>query len=599
MEGEGGELDWRQLVLEAVMVWAVRLGAILIAVVAVSMAWREPSRLWDIDGLVLFGSFGVFCLFCALPARSYRARALGFCGLAFLMGSAGLYTIGLTPGVVMTNAFAVVSAGLFLGQRAMFVCLCLTTGAVLMIGILPAPWHWPSPALAPKLGAFIWLRLLVGYAVLTGTMALLVARVVAKIEHALSATSQALRRLKAAEEERLLAEDALVQTEEALLRSQKLEAVGRLAAGVGHDFNNSLQVVLSWTSLLRGERDPALVQEGLDALEQAALQGSELTQRLLAFGRRDVRAPSPASPARLLEESAKSLRRLLPEDISIELDVAPELPTVLVDSAQLAHVLLNLGVNAKDAMPAGGVLTFGAACVEHSMLPDGLGAQKEAQRWVHLWVRDTGVGMSSETLAHLFEPFFTTKGERGTGLGLATSYAMVQQNGGLIHVRSEEGKGAELGIYLPEHGAPLERAAPSRAARRKRGAVVMVAEDDDNVRESLVRVLGAAGFRVVPSANAASAMELLSRVGGAVDVLCTDGIMPGGGTRQLIDKYRSQSPSGQVIICSGYVQEELLRRELDAGAFAYLPKPFLPSELVDRINTLLSAPAEQQGGERR
>jgi CheY-like chemotaxis protein len=250
-------------------------------------------------------------------------------------------------------------------------------------------------------------------------------------------------------------------------------------------------------------------------------------------------------------------------------------------------------------MPAGGVLTFGAACVEHSMLPDGLGAQKEPRRWVRLWVRDTGVGMSSETLAHIFEPFFTTKGERGTGLGLATSYAMVQQNGGLIHVRSEEGQGAELSIYLAAHGAPIDLAAPSKSARRKRGAVVMVAEDDDDVRESLVRVLGAAGFRVFPSADAASAMELLEHVGGAVDVLCTDGIMPGGGTRQLIDKYRSRSPAGQVIICSGYVQEELLRRELDAGAFAYLPKPFLPSELVDRINTLLSAPAEQQGGERR
>jgi CheY-like chemotaxis protein len=312
-----------------------------------------------------------------------------------------------------------------------------------------------------------------------------------------------------------------------------------------------------------------------------------------------VRAPSATSPARLLAESAKSLRRLLPEDISIELEIAAELPTGLVDAAQLSHVLLNLGVNAKDAMPAGGVLTFGAACIEHDALPEGLGAREGARRWVHVWVRDTGVGMSAETLAHIFEPFFTTKGERGTGLGLATSYAMVHQNGGLIHVRSEEGKGTELGIYLPEHGAPIDAAAPSKPARLERGAVVMVAEDDADVRESLVRVLGAAGFRVFPSADAASAMELLERVGGAVDVLCTDGIMPGGGTRALIDKYRSQSPGGQVILCSGYVQEELLRREIDAGAFAYLPKPFLPSELVDRINTLLSASAEQQRGEGR
>ncbi len=572
------------------MVGAAR--RVLALVVAFSIWELTPSRLIEPGFLAMFGAYPGMLALRYRPALSYPLRAIGFCVLLFMVGSTALYNVGLLPGTLLINVLLVVSACLFLGQRAMLVALALTTLTVVVSSLLGGPGRWPSP---PDTGSILWLRLGAGYCIPCATIALLITHVVSKIEQGLLATSQALHQLSQVERERAVARDALSQTEEALLRSQKLEAVGRLAAGVGHDFNNSLQVVLSWATLLRGERDPRLLEEGLDAVEQAALQGAELTRRLLAFGRRDVRARTISSPGRMLEESAKSLRRLLPEDISIELEIEAELPTLLVDAAQIAHTLLNLGINARDAMPAGGALTLGARCIHRDPLPEALPAASKLARGVELWVRDTGCGMSAEARSHLFEPFFTTKGDRGSGLGLATSYAMVKQNGDSIQVQSEEGKGTTFCLYFPEHGAAMERALPDKPRERAKGAVVMVAEDDEDVRQCLVRALGAAGFRVLESADAASAIAVLEREGGDVDVLCTDGIMPGGGTRRLIDSYLSRRPQGRVIICSGYVQEELLRREIDAGAFGYLPKPFPPSELVERIHLVLSNPRDRAG----
>ena len=282
------------------------------------------------------------------------------------------------------------------------------------------------------------------------------------------------------------------------------------------------------------------------------------------------------------------LRRLLPVDICVVVAPHDSVAQVLVDSAQIAHVLLNLGLNARDAMPQGGRLSISSSPIARQDLPAGFTWPEEPARWVAISVSDTGTGMSSDTLEHLFEPFFTTKGDRGNGLGLATSYALVERNGGFIRAESQLGRGTTFRIYFPEHATGASQATtPSASPRAQRGLCVMVAEDDDNVRSSIVRVLGTAGFRVFESSDAAGAIQLLERVASEVDVLCTDGIMPGGGTRELIDRYLARRPQGKVILCSGYVKEELLRRRIDAGALAYLAKPFSPNELVDRIHGLL------------
>jgi len=587
MEGQGVTAEWREQVLEQTLLWAVRLGALLAAITVLCFARDQPERLHEPAFVLMFGIFGCIVLLRYRPVEPYGRRALVFCWLLWLMGSVALYNVGGLTGPVLCNTFAVVSAGLFLSRRALGVLLAASTLGVVVFGVWNTagyvpPAHLTTGVLALRLGS--------GYVTFTAAIAILVRHVVGQIEHSLGATSEALRRLSVAEQERGRTELVLAETELALQRSQKLEAVGRLAAGVGHDFNNSLQVVLSWSSLLQGERDPAQLEEGLNAIQQAALQGSELTQRLLTFGRHDVRTASSVPVQSLLEDGLRSLRRMLPEDIAIEIERDDRGAHVLVDAAQVAHVLLNLGLNARDAMPAGGELLLRSRYLQRHEMPPGLPWPNEPVSWLELSVADTGVGMSAETLAHLFEPFFTTKGESGNGLGLATSYALVQRNAGFIRAESELGRGSAFHIYFPEHAAATRAVTASPPAPRSpQGRGVMVAEDDESVRSSIVRVLDTAGFRVFESADAASAIELLERVGTQVDVLCTDGIMPGGGTRELIDRYLSRRPEGKVILCSGYVKEELLRRQIDAGALAYLAKPFLPEELVERIHVLLGS----------
>jgi len=585
MGGQGENPEWRELVLEQTLLWASRLGLIICAVVVFATARSQPARLIEPGFLLMFATFACVLLLRYRPALSLRRRATSFCWLLWLLGMSAMYDVGMLPGPLLCGTFAVICAGLFLGRGAMWLLLAVSTVGVVVLGNWNAVGyvvaaHAPIPMVGLRLGT--------GYASLTAGMAILVRHVVAQIEHSLNSTSEALRRLSIAEQARSRTERALAEAEEALQRSQKLEAVGRLAAGVGHDFNNSLQVVLSWSSMLQGEQDPQQLEEGLNAIQKAALQGSELTQRLLTFGRRDVRAPRSVSVRDLVQDGASSLRRMLPEDISVEVAPQGAGAHVLVDAAQISHVLLNLGLNARDAMPQGGRLVLRSNPVAHRELPPGFVWPEEPASWVVLSVSDTGTGMSSDTLSHLFEPFFTTKGERGNGLGLATSYALVQRNGGFIRAESELGRGTSFHIYFPEHapGVPVA-VTPSAAPRAQRGLCVMVAEDDEDVRSSIVRVLDTAGFRVFEASDAAGAIQLLERVGSQVDVLCTDGIMPGGGTRELIERYLSQRPQGKVILCSGYVKEELLRRQIDAGALAYLAKPFPPAELVDRIHALL------------
>ena len=583
--------DWRRGVLAGVMKWTVRFGGVLAVALVATAVLRTPARLVEPRFLFMMASYLGVVVLRYQAALPYRWHAFGFCGLVFCTGASALHDLGVQPGPTLVIAFSVIAARLFAGARAMLAALVLSTAAVVSAGLThPAAVSWVD--LEP-LGALFWVRFGLGFAMPTAAIAVLVAHVVGQIERSLRATAEALRRSIVAEAERESSERALAKAERALLHSQKLEAVGRLAAGVGHDFNNTLQVMLSWASILKEEDNPSTIAEGLDAIERAAMQGRELTRRLLQFGRQDVCTPLQASATQLVSDSAGSLRRLLPEDIAIELDLGAGAPDLLVDPDQLAHVLLNLGVNARDAMPSGGVLRISVSRVAASELPEGSAPPlaaigHEPRDLVCITVRDTGVGMSAEALGHLFEPFYTTKGERSNGLGLATSYSLVRRNGGVIRVESEVGAGTSVQLYFPVQNAVVTPAASAELGPQQIGkGVVMIAEDDSDVRRTMVRALESVGYEVLETADASGAMGLIDQRGADVDVLCTDGIMPGGGTRQLIDHYLACRPGGQVIVCSGYVQEELLRRDLDAGAHAYLPKPFHTSELLDRIRRLL------------
>jgi signal transduction histidine kinase len=267
MGGLGAEPKWREQVLEQTLLWTGRLGIVTSAAIVVAFARSRPERLLEPGFLLMFGTFGCILLLRYRPFASFSLRALSFSWLLWLLGVTSLYNVGMVPGPLLCNTFAVVCAGLFLGRRNMWLLLGASTVGVVLLGSWNAVGDLSAAhGASPLMG----LRLASGYSTLTAAIAILVRHVVAQIEYSLSATSEALRRLSVAEQERLRTERVLAETELALQRSQKLEAVGRLAAGVGHDFNNSLQVVLSWASMLQGETDAKQLEEGLNAIQQAA-----------------------------------------------------------------------------------------------------------------------------------------------------------------------------------------------------------------------------------------------------------------------------------------------------------------------------------------
>jgi signal transduction histidine kinase len=413
-------------------------------------------------------------------------------------------------------------------------------------------------------------------------MTVLVEFVVRRLEGSLQHTSQALRRLRAEQALRERTQDELARAQATLQQTQKLDAVGRLAGGVAHDFNNTLQVVLGWTELLRSETQPQQMQDGIEQIRAAAERSRGLTRQLLTFSRPEMRAPTRVELHDFLPELAKSYRRLLPDDISIVARTVPDL-AILMDEGHLSQVLLNVVLNARDAMPTGGTVAVIAKFTAREELPSAASGFDRGA--VEIEVTDTGMGMDEEIRSRVFEPFFTTKGKRGTGLGLSTAYGVVQQAQGVIDIQSAPGKGTSVRLFFPM-ASPAEtgRSMEPRASQPSVGQAVLLAEDDRDVRATLARALRQAGHRVVEVGDVEAGRVVVKARGAEFAVLVTDGVMPGGSTRQLIDDYLLARPNGRVVVCSGYLDDELSMRDLGAPTFEFVPKPFSPSELVARLD---------------
>jgi signal transduction histidine kinase/ActR/RegA family two-component response regulator len=379
----------------------------------------------------------------------------------------------------------------------------------------------------------------------------------------------------------------LRRLEERTRAAERLESIGRLAGGVAHDFNNALAVIMSWASMLqkpgRSEEQRA---QGLDAITQSAARAAELTRQLLSLGRRDVRAPRPTDVQALIDETVHALARLLPADITVRVQHGCS-ELALVDAGQLQQVLLNLALNARDAMPDGGLLELRTRlCAAHEI------SDLPPQPHIEICVRDTGIGMDAATRARLFEPFFTTKSDGGTGLGLATAHAVVTQSGGKITVETSPGRGSAFFVYLPQAQETIAGSSPRLpAVHPQRGQSVLLVEDEALVREVMVQTLRDAGYRVLEASHGDEAVRVADAQP-SLDLLCADGILPGIPTRELIQRIAQRFPGIPVLVCSGHLQEELVRRQIADGRFAFLAKPFRPEELVARVAALLASTAQ-------
>ncbi len=386
--------------------------------------------------------------------------------------------------------------------------------------------------------------------------------------------------------------------ERRLRQAHKLEAVGRLAGGVAHDFNNLLTVISGYSELALGSvssEDPA--RESLLEIKQACDRAASLTRQLVAFSRQQVIQPARLDLNWIVGNLASMLRRLIGENVELVTRVGRELDRILADRGQIEQVIVNLAVNARDAMPKGGKLTIETHSIE---LADPKSAGYDALppgRYIELVVRDEGVGMDAATLAHVFEPFFTTKARgSGTGLGLATVHGIVTASGGAISVESAPGRGSTFRIVFPSAGAEAEAANPTVSTRvdefatRGRGTILLV-EDESAVRKLVRSILMQHGYKVFEASSVPAALEAWREHGAAVDLLLTDVILPGPNGKELAERLRLERPNLRVLLMSGYTDDAVDRSGIAAAGFAFIQKPYTIPDLIAKVSEVIGSRA--------
>jgi signal transduction histidine kinase len=387
------------------------------------------------------------------------------------------------------------------------------------------------------------------------------------------------------------ANEALQRTEEQLRQAQKMEAVGRLAGGIAHDFNNLLTAILGYSELVLSDLPTDVAgRADIEEIQKAGLRAASLTQQLLAFSRKQVLEPRVVNLNDIVTNVEKLIRRVIGEDIELAIDLDPALRPVRVDPGQIEQVLMNLAINARDAMPNGGhlrVQTRERVLIDPLQMQD---LELPPGPYAFVTVADTGIGMPPEIAAQIFEPFFTTKEPgKGTGLGLSTVYGIVRQSGGSIVVESAPGKGAAFSICVPSVEAPLEKThkEPTAPVLVNGSETVVVVDDEPAVRDLVRKTLEAHGYHVLSASDGVEALSVAAAYKAAIHLLVTDIIMPRMGGRDLAARLIRERGALPVLFLSGYPDASYVDVALTQAAQAFLRKPFTPTTLARRVRELL------------
>ncbi|MEM1089022.1 MAG: ATP-binding protein [Pseudomonadota bacterium] len=581
--------DWRSDLLKQIRVVLLAVLAItsmLIFVFESSLSFRIVS--------VLLGVSLVPAAYLSSGRFSYLVRVWTILSLSLAASLAALFFVGVAAGPALCVAFCLVFSALLLG-RVVMVRLLLAT-MVVLFGFFVVQylgwWAGPENVSYAAGGPMLWARASILSVLFWAGMAFSVWFVVSTIEKSLSGQDAALRernqavnRLRTEIRQRQDAEQAWREAQIIASQTQKLDALGRLAAGVAHDFNNALLVIQGWTALLRDDSSEAFRDKAIEAIDSATGQAKQLSDKLLIFGRQEVRSPSYLRASEVVADTAETLKALLPSNTAIRLDLDPE-AAIYVDETQLRQLLYNLVLNSIDAMPDGGEIRLRTRCVAP--------ADASQPDRVIVEVEDTGVGMDAETREQIFDPFFTTKGVgKGTGLGLSSVFGIVEQSDGAIDVWSQPGEGTRFSISFPRVTLAPDAAESSSSDEQGdgndtdpvafQGRRVLVVEDDPLVRQLIVFALSKGGFRTVEAADGEAALKALAEMDQPFDLLCTDAVFPGAPLAEVLEVFEDRCPQGGVLICSGYVPSELAIDGIESGRYGFLAKPFTAEQLLQKL----------------
>jgi signal transduction histidine kinase/CheY-like chemotaxis protein len=530
------------------------------------------------------------------PRLGFRVSAVALLALMALTGFLVEARGGVGNGNVLLNALVLLLGALFFGKRGAAAGLLVVVVLFAVAGVLVMGGHVPDVAkpMWDSTTAEFWWResialALVGLAVVV-VQTYIVARLATearRLERLVEQEQAQRQALESAEREREREREQRLDAQKALEESRRIEALARLAGGIAHDFNNSLTVIMGAAESVKLADSLAEAASHADEIISGAQQAAELTRQLLTLGRQQAANPRSVPLAPLFQRLEAALRRVLPDDIRLEMPAPAATLAVHVDPAELERALYNLVLNARDAMPKGGRLRLD--CDGQVIAGEAVGLLPG--RYVELRVTDTGVGIPPETLDHIFEPFFTTKSAgAGSGLGLATVYAFARESGGMLRVTSRPGEGTTFKLLLLEARTaapePQTTRLPSPSPEAPPGTPVLLVEDNARVRESMVNILRQHRFTVTEAADGDQAKALLA-AGTVLSVLCIDGVMPGASTREVIEEARRRNPAVRVLLCSGYLREELLRRGVTTGHYAFLQKPFSGRELISAVCALV------------
>ncbi len=407
-------------------------------------------------------------------------------------------------------------------------------------------------------------------------------------------TPQLLERVIRHSIDRKEAETALRSSEAQLRQAQKMEAIGRLAGGVAHDFNNLLSVILGYSELLTDGLEPGdPLRSDLEAIHEAGLRAADLTRHLLAYSRQQVLKPKVLNLNDIVDGMEKMLRRLIGEDVELSILAARDLPNIIADPGQLEQVVMNLALNARDAMPHGGKLTIETAAGALDAELTSRGLDGKAGSCAVLVVSDTGTGMDEATQGRIFEPFFSTKASgKGTGLGLATVFGVVKQSGGTILVQSELGKGTTFRAYFPaaEGSAPPRRSSFPPEPRGLRGSeTILLVEDEPLVRALACTILRKRGYDVLEAESASDALLQCEQHPGPIHLLLTDVVMPRMSGRQLGERILTLRPEIKVLYMSGYTDDAVMRNGILDSTLRFIQKPITPDALAHKVRDVLDS----------